>query len=167
MARQSVSALFDILERERKCCAALIEVGKEEQRSLVENDLDELNMRTKEMQKAVSELSKLHRERKQQLDRLAEELGLDPERITIQEIINELRDESARALKTKVQELLTTGETLYRVNRQTIYLINFSLGLVDKQISNLADVLSEAEGYGEDGKSLPGKSRPKIVEGKV
>jgi hypothetical protein len=39
--------------------------------------------------------------------------------------------------------------------------------LVDKQISNLAEVLSETEGYGEDGKSLPGSTRPKIVEGKV
>jgi hypothetical protein len=85
MPRQNVSVLFDILERERKCCAALIEVGKEEQRSLIENDLEKLNMRTKEMQEAVSELSKLHRERRQHLDRLARELGLETEKLTLQE----------------------------------------------------------------------------------
>ena len=167
MPLPSVSVLFDILERERQCCAALIEVGKEEQRSLVDNDLDKLNTRTKEMQKAVTDLSQLHQERKQHLDQIAEELGLDQSQVSLQEVISQLQDDSAQKLKIKVQELLKTGETLYRVNRQTIYLINFSMGLVDKQISNLADVLSETDGYGQDGKSVPGKTRPKIVEGKV
>ena len=89
--------------------------------------------------------------------------GLDGEALGV----DRLDGETADTLRSKFNELIKTGEHLYRVNQQTIYLINFSLDLVERQISAWTGAMTEPEGYGDDGQSRSGISDAKIVEEKA
>ena len=59
MLSENVASLLEVIGKERVCCDRLIEVNKNEQKSLVSNNLEALTGKTNDMQKAVGELQRL------------------------------------------------------------------------------------------------------------
>jgi len=166
MTSPNLSGLYEILEEEQACCAQLLEVSKQEQRSLVDNDLKTLDANTRKMQQAVEHLKNLHGERKRLLVQLGREFNMDFSDITFTGVIERLDEDTSKKLKDKLARLVRAGEALYRMNQQTIYLINFSMGLVDKQVELWSEVLTQGDGYDEQGTSKRSR-KSRIIEGKV
>ncbi len=167
MVSESIATLLEVIEKEQECCSRLIEVSKNEQQSLADNNLNVLNNQINNMQSAVKELHKLQSERKVLLESLATEMDIGVDNVTLHILVDHLDGQAADNLRTRFRDLLKTGETLYQVNQQTIYLINFSLDLVERQISAWTGALTENDGYGEDGKTTSDSSDNKIVEEKA
>ena len=167
MVNENVVALLEVLEKEHDCCLKLIEVSKNEQRSLVNNNIDDLAERINDMQTAVNDLHELQGNRRELLQQLASSLDVQPEKISLNYLLDKLEGDIAEDLRSKTKNLARTSETLYQINQHTIYLINFSLNLIDRQINAWTDVLTERDGYDEEGKSTDRRSDAKIIEEKV
>ena len=167
MVNDNVVALLEVLEKEHDCCLKLIEVSKNEQKSLVDNNVDELTERINEMQASVNDLHELQRDRRALLRRLADSLNVQPEKISLNYLTDRLGGDAAEGLRSRITNLARTSETLYQINQHTIYLINFSLNLIDRQINAWTDALTEKEGYDDEGRSTERPSDLKIIEEKV
>lgn len=167
MLAENVKSLLDTLDQEQACCERLIEVSREEQESLVQSDLDALGERIADMQQAVREFQELRANRRELLDRLAGHLALKPGDLSLQVLAGHLDGDSAEAVRARARELARTAEALYRLNQNTIYLISFSLDLVDRQIGAWSDCLVRKDGYDQDGQSKSQASEATILEKKV
>jgi hypothetical protein len=167
MVTENLAALLDVLDAERLCCSRLVEVSRTEQESLAKNDADVLSGQINEMQAAVRELHGHQAQRNSLLESMAKELGLDADRLSLYDLADRLEGPPAENLRERFRELVRVGETLFRVNQQTIYLINFSLDLVERQIGVWTGALTEGDGYGRDGRTAPDPSETRIVEEKV
>jgi flagellar biosynthesis/type III secretory pathway chaperone len=167
MVSENIATLLDVIEKEQQCCTRLIEVSKNEQQSLAGNDLSILHKQINTMQAAVRELHELQVERKELLESLAKELEVSADNMTLYDLVDHLDGLSADNLRGRFRDLIRTGETLFRVNQQTIYLINFSLDLVERQISAWTGALTDSDGYGEDGQTISERPNAKIVEEKA
>lgn len=167
MKSENVASLLEVIVKERACCNRLIDVNRNEQKSLVDNNLESLSGRTSDMQKAVGELQRLQTERKKIISLLAKELGIDDDKISLNTLADKLDTDEASTLRGKFRELTRTGEVLYQLNQQTIYLINFSLDLLERQIGAWTGALTEDDGYRSDGQAKAGPLETRIVEEKA
>lgn len=163
MISEHVESLIDVLERERQTCEQLIAVGRSEQSSLVKHDADGLGEGIADMQQAVREMEELHAHRRELVERMAGELRIDPSNISLPAIADRLEEPGAGRLRAQIRSLVKTGQALYSVNQQTIYLINFSLDLVERQIAAWTDALTPGSGYDADGGATRSND-PAIVE---
>ncbi len=166
MNTRTATALVETLERERACCERLIDVSRGEQASMVANDPDALARRIAEMQRALTELQAIHAERQKLVEALAGELGIDRERVSLPAIADRLDPETGRALRRTSHELMRVARALYRTNEQTLYLINFSLDLLDRQVRAWTQALTRDDGYDADGHSAR-SAEPTLVEEKA
>lgn len=167
MVSERISVLLDVIDEERECCGRLIEVSRQEQESVVGNDLESLNHRVGDMREAVKNLHRLQNERKRLLESLAGELDLGTDGVSLGALISRLEPALADKVRAGFKRLAETGEMLYQVNQQTIYLINFSLDLIERQIGAWTGALARERGYGSDGRSTTSDPDAKIIEEKA
>ncbi len=166
MRNATAATLIDTLDRERACCERLIEVSRAEQASMVANDPDALAERIEQMRRALAELQALHRERNRLVETLARSLGIARERVSLPAIAERLGVADGSALRRRTAELMRVARTLYQTNEQTLYLVNFSLDLIDRQVRLWTQVLTRDDGYDAEGHSAR-TAEPALVEEKA
>jgi len=166
MISEKLESLLEVLDREKRCCERLISVGRCEQESLVANNVDALGDRVADMQQAVREMQELHVQRRDVVDGIAQYLDVRPDQVSLPAVADRLDPTSGQRLRERIRQLVRTGEALYATNQQTIYLINFSLNLVDRQIAAWTDALTPGNGY-DAGGGTTRASDPAIVEEKA
>lgn len=140
------------IEEEVETCKKLINLTENEQRFLVKDDIENLEKNTEEMKTILQALRSCQQMRKKLTEEMGEALKVKANGLTVSKIAGKLGSALAQKLKEKSKELFETGERLYRVNRNTLYLVGFSLELLEQQSRLWAELLSDQEGYGEDGK---------------
>ena len=96
-----VSQLIEAINRESKCLEKFLTLLSEEQKFLVENDVDSLRSSIGDQEKAIRDARKLEDERIKLTDSLAEKLKIDKGEVNISKLI-ELVEES---YSTKLREL--------------------------------------------------------------
>ncbi len=119
----------------------------EEQKFLVENDVDSLRRSIEDQKKAIRDARKLEEARIKLTDSLAEELKIDKGEVNISKLI-ELVEES---YSTKLRELQSTLSSLYarleRQKKKNEFLIKQSMKYVDKSIKIFLGLEGRDPGY--------------------
>ena len=130
-----VSQLIEAINRESKCLEKFLTLLSEEQKFLVENDVDSLRSSIGDQEKAIRDARKLEDERIKLTDSLAEKLKIDKREVNISKLI-ELVEES---YSTKLRELQNTLSSLYakleRQRKKNDFLIKQSMKYVDRSIN--------------------------------
>jgi uncharacterized protein YeeX (DUF496 family) len=130
-----VSQLIKVINRESKCLDNFLSLLSEEQKFLVENDVDSLRRSIEDQEKAIRDARKLEDDRIKLTDSLSEKLKIDKGGVSISKLI-ELVEES---YSTKLRELQSTLSSLYakleRQRKKNEFLIKQSMKHVDKSIN--------------------------------
>jgi hypothetical protein len=164
---EKVCDLCGRMTEETKRCRKLIEISRAEQDFLMKNDIDNLSMNTDKMKEVVEGLKKSQVARHELMKEIGRDLGIVSGKLSISRIEKAVDPALAERLREISKDLLKTGERLYRLNHNTIYLIDFSLDLLNQQSQLWAQLLSEEEGYQEEGKRASQTPVPLLVEEKV
>ncbi|MBN2071815.1 MAG: flagellar export chaperone FlgN [Candidatus Krumholzibacteriota bacterium] len=163
-----VEELCEMMNEEASVCRELLELSRIEQEYLMKNDIENLSVNTEKMKRIVQVLKRNQAARHSYMDDIAINLEKDVGTVTISAISREVDPELSSKLKDTSRELIKVGERLYRSNHNTIYLIDFSLDLLEQQNKLWAELVSdEKEGYSANGKKGNRKSHPLLVEEKV
>ena len=129
-----VSGLIEVINKEGKCLEKFLTLLSEEQKFLVENDVDSLRRSVEDQEKTIRDARKLEDERIKLTDSLAEKLKIDKDEVSISKLI-ELVEES---YSTKLRELQNTLSSLYarleRQRKKNEFLIKQSMKYVDKSV---------------------------------
>jgi hypothetical protein len=125
-----------VMESETRICRELVNLSETEQKHLMKNKVEKLVDNTRRMKETVKELKRLQRIRNKFMMEMGNRLDMDTDDITLANIIRRLKPELRDKLIRTREELVETGDRLLEVNHNTVYLINFSLDLLEQQ-SNL------------------------------
>jgi hypothetical protein len=129
-----VYQLIQVIHKEIVCLEKFLILLSEEQRLLVENELDSLRRCIEDQAKTIGEAGKLEEDRVKLTDSLAEKLKIDKDQVRMSQLI-ELVEESYSA---KLRELQSTLFTLYakleRQRKKNEFLIKESMKYVDKSM---------------------------------
>ena len=130
-----VSQLIEVINKEILCLEKFLILLTEEQKFVVENDIDSLQRSVEEQEKTIRDERKLEDERIKLTDSLAEKLKIDKTDVNISRLI-ELVEES---YSTKLRELQSTLASLYakleRQRKKNEFLIKQSMKYLDKSIN--------------------------------
>ena len=142
-----VSGLIEVINKEGKCLEKFLTLLSEEQKFLVENDVDSLRRSIEDQEKTIRDARKLEEARIKLTDSLAEELKIDKGEVNISKLI-ELVEES---YSTKLRELQSTLSSLYarleRQKKKNEFLIKQSMKYVDKSIKIFLGLEGRDPGY--------------------
>jgi len=129
-----VSQLIEVIHKEIMCLEKFLSLLSEEQKFLVDSEVDSLRRCIKDQEKTIGEARKLEETRIKLTDSLAEKLKIDKGEINISKLI-ELVEESYSA---KLRELQSTLFALYakleRQRKKNEFLIKQSMKYVDKSM---------------------------------
>jgi uncharacterized protein YeeX (DUF496 family) len=157
-----VSQLIQVIKREIVCLERFLTLLSEEQRALVENDVDSLQKSIEDQEKTIWDARKLEEDRINLTDRLAEKLKIDKDQVNISKLI-ELVEES---YSTKLRELQSTLSSLYakleRQRKKNEFLIKQSMRCVDQSIKVFLDLNKKAKGY-----SISDQKNEKVLTGEI
>ncbi|MCD6379221.1 flagellar export chaperone FlgN [bacterium] len=143
-----VLRLCEMMETETEMCTDLLELSKSEQHYLMKNKIDILLENTKKMKGAVIRLKELQKIRRKFMEEVGSLLAIDSEDVSVINITDSLYGD----LKTKLlqcrKKLVKAGDRLYESNHNTVYLVNFSLDLLEQQSELWKELASaDEEGY--------------------
>lgn len=157
-----VSQLIEVINKEILCLEKFLTLLSEEQKFLVENDVDSLRRSIEEQEKTIRDERKLEQVRIKLTDSLAEKLKIDKGEVNIPKLI-ELVEES---YSTKLRELQSTLSSLYanleRQRKKNEFLIKQSMKYVDKSIKIFLGLEGRDLGY-----SVSQQKNRKVQSGKV
>jgi len=129
-----VSQLIEVIQREILCLEKFLTLLSEEQKFLVENDVDSLRRSIEKQDEAIRDERQLEETRIKLTDSLAGKLKIGKEEVNISKLI-ELVEES---YSTDLRELQSTLASLYarleRQRKKNEFLIRQSMKYVDKSI---------------------------------
>ena len=166
MSTKQATELCELLQKEYEGCQRLIELSAAEHQALVANPVQTLTKSTRDMQQEVKNLRKVQTRRVELLAEMKQQLEL-PEDSPLQAVVDRLQLGDAETVQHRLFELITISENLYRINQQTIRLIDFSIGITDKQVDIWSDAMTEKGSYNESGENESHSKPTKIIEGKV
>ena len=165
---EKVSVLCNNMNDEIDNCRKLLELSKSEQQYLMKNDIENLSRNTDQMKTIIDALKKAQDERRTIMADLAETLGIDPKRVSINRIGKMLDEDQGRRLRETGKDLVRMGERLYRLNHNTIYLIEFSLDLLNQQSNLWAKLAAEQDkSYGAEGRQRDRDAVPVFIQERV
>jgi hypothetical protein len=133
---EKVMGLCSVMEDETRICRELVDLSESEQQHLMKNKVEQLVENTERMKMTVRELKRLQIMRNNCVNDLASSLNIDGEEVTLANIAKYLEPNLREMLIEVREELLRTGDKLLETNHNTVYLVNFSLDLLEQQ-SNL------------------------------
>ncbi|GEM_PF-2131498 len=162
-----ISSLCRLMREETGQCRELLKLAKSEQDLLMGNDIDGLSRNTELMNENIRTLKSCQISRRRLIREIGGDLGIEPQAISIGTIGKEVDTDLLEELEKTSKDLVETGEKLYRVNHNTIYLIGFSLDLLEQQSRLWTEIATEEEGYCEEGKRVKGSASPLFIEKKA
>ncbi len=163
MESKEFKELIEVLNLEWECCLGLVEISRNEQRALVKHDTAALNEHIQDMQRTVTRMAELQAQRERLLPAAVKRFAAG-QPATL-EVLARVAPNGSE-LEEVAGRLLTVARTLSQLNQQTIYLINFSLDLVDRQMGIWKGAIARDEGYTQEGASTSA-SAPSLLESKA
>lgn len=143
MLEKKAAELCSVMEAETRICRELVNLSETEQKHLMKNKVDKLVDNTRKMKKTVKELKRLQKLRNSFVMELGTGLDIDTDDITLANIIKRMEPGLRDKLSEIREELVEIGDRLLEVNHNTVYLINFSLDLLEQQSSLWKELATE------------------------
>ncbi|MBN1164359.1 MAG: flagellar export chaperone FlgN [Candidatus Krumholzibacteriota bacterium] len=165
--RENVENLCNMMAEETKICRELLELSKTEQQFLMKNDVENLSRNTDKMKSIIQILKRSQGFRRIFMNDIAQGVGLKVEKITISSLSQSVDEDLSKRLRQASILLMKIGERLYRANHNTVYLIDFSLDLLEQQNKLWSDLVSEKEeGYKGSDQKRSTETVPLLIEKK-
>lgn len=162
-----VSNLYRAIMREVNSCKELLTLSQAEQKFLMENNVESLSSNTEKIRKIVIELKHNQKDRRDLMNKIGQKLDVKPEKLSLKYIGKMIKPELNEQLQEAGNELVEVGEELYRSNHNTIYMVKFSLDLLQQQSKMWAELSADEEIYGDHGEQSSGDVNPVFVQEKV
>lgn len=149
---EKVIGLCSVMENETRICRQLVDLSESEQKHLMKNKVEKLVDNTEKMKETVRKLKTLQMIRNDLMMELGSALDIDDKEITISNIVRCLNPDLRNKLNMVKEELVQIGDQLLEVNHNTVYLVNFSLELLEQQSNLWKELATEGdEDYGNNG----------------
>ena len=155
-----------ILTREKGCCEALLEQSRKKKESLIKNDVAAIEAITPVELDLIQSMTDVEQERLAQTRRIAENLGIPAEELTIQKMI-ELSDEAEAARLTQLWvEFGGILEEQLRLNMLNNSMIEAQLNYIDYMFNVTTTPSTLTNSYTASG-SAPVDSRLKFIDHQI
>lgn len=132
----------------------LLPLLEEQQRALVRADAGAVMDLTRRQEPLIRKLLGLEAERRSVLGRLATALGADVRGLTLSRVLRLVPDPPAGVARLR-EELRALGEGLRALNAKNGYLIDRSLGYLERLLGHLVTALAPAPVYAASGRAAP------------
>ena len=153
--------LTDIMTEEKNIYDELLEISKNKKNIIVEGNVDELERITKTEQSIIIELAKLEDKREDNIQRIANVIGIKPEDLTISKLVEHVDHETGKKLRDMRETMMKALRELKDLNALNSKLINssmeyieFSLGLLTSAVEADNNYTMDAERKGSKGKNF-------------
>jgi flagellar biosynthesis/type III secretory pathway chaperone len=149
--KSTIRELIHILEQEHQLYARMLERLGHEKSVLLGSRARQLTRLTDEKQVISAQLAKLEEQRQSALNRIAGELNLPVQHLTLSSIARRVDPPYSERL-LKVRDALKRATQAVKVaNEESRYLVQHCLGLVQGSISFLRQLISPPPVYGSSG----------------
>ncbi len=154
MSRPLLGELLAVLDSQAGELRRLLSLLEEQQQALVRADTDAVIDVTGRQEPVVQKLLGLEAERRSVLGRLAAALGADARDLTLTRLLGLYPDPPA-GLARLGRELRALGEGLRALNARNGFLIDRSLGYLERLFGHLVTALAPAPIYAASGRAAP------------
>ncbi len=155
----SIKKLIDILNKESAIYEGILKLSREKTDVIVKGRVTELEGITRAEQAVILQLGKLEEEREALVGKLAGQLGMKPEDITISELEKILPKEQSKELKNCSSKMTGLINDLRDTNGMNSKLIKNSLDYIEFSVNVLSNAGSSGDIYGKSGQSNDAKKR--------
>ena len=166
METQTLKELMDILENETRVYEGILRLSKDKTKILVDGKVSELEKLVKLEQALVIQAGRLESSREDLTARLAGELGLEPQGLTVSELAKHLKNREAEKFSACRERLAGVIGELRNTNELNARLIKNSLDYINFSINMLADVGTVNNSYGSAG-LMPGPMKRSFFDRKL
>lgn len=129
-----VESLAGILDKEYKLYKQVLDLVMNEQRTLVNVDMEGLEENLQKQQKLQAKISKLEAKRIEELEVIGIFLGSLPERLRLSAIAQNVEPELGEKLVTQGEHFKSIISEILRLNKSNKYLIDRSLQFIEKNV---------------------------------
>lgn len=129
-----VQALSAIIEKEYEQYKRVFDLVRQEQKILVNADIDALEGNLREQQAIICTINKLEVKRLREIEIIGVYLGVAPEKLKISNIAQNTPGELSRNLTDIERKFKSVLQEILKINKSNKFLINNSLQFIDKNI---------------------------------
>jgi flagellar biosynthesis/type III secretory pathway chaperone len=164
-----VNELTKALKKESGIYRDLLDIAKKKTNIIVEGKVQELETVTRLEQQLVGRTAGIEESREETAGKIAEELGLSSEEITLTMLSEHLEDEQAQELEKQRTQITDILSELKKTNQLNARLIKNSLDYIDFSINLLTDsgAGDDAGSYGSTGEVRRKKSERNFFDAKL
>lgn len=159
MDAQLVNELTEILDKETGIYAKLLKLSSDKTNIIVAGKVAELENIVKLEQSIFMNLGKFEVKREQLVEKLAVQIGISSEYLTITVLARHVEPSQAERLKTIQDKMLNTVNMLKDTNDKNSKLIKNSLDFINFSINLLTSVDEVNNNYGSTGQASSSKKR--------
>lgn len=129
--------LESILNTEQDLFSVYLEMLTEQQRHLIENNLDELNKSIREINILARKILRLERERKEVIKKISEKLRLDKDDISLSNLLDRFTGRNSEELERLRNTILDTHVKATVQKERNKFLIKQSMNVIRQTVSYL------------------------------
>jgi len=163
---ETLGGLIVLLEQEADFYEDLLSLSKEEQKAVVEGNVDELNKKVKEKERLILEINRLEKTRLPLFETLSSHFKVSVGDLTLSKLSGLVPEKYSSQLKGLQEKITEKMSLLKAVNESNLNLIKGSLDYIDFSLNLLTSQPESGPVYKEDGKTKEG-GRIKITDKKV
>ncbi len=154
----NIHALLQILNEELKIYNELLSLSKNKTDIIIKGKVTELDTMVKREQELIVELGDLESQREAAVDKLSQQLDINPSEITMSELVNRLGPVQAQELRKYQLNLTGILGELKELNDTNSKLIKNSLEFINFSVNIMAGTTNTGNNYGGNGQvNDPGK----------
>ena len=142
-----VNRLIDIINKEVTCLESFMALLTEEQKFLVENDVDSLRKSVGQQERTILQAENLEKERIKLTDGIAKSLNLKKDEASISKLVQLLEESYSVQLKELQKTLFSLYQKVERQRRKNEFLIKQSMGIIDRGIKLFLGAESSSPTY--------------------
>lgn len=154
----NINALLHVLNEELKIYNELLSLSRNKTDIIIKGKVTELDTMVKREQELIVELGGLESQREAAVDKIAQQLNINPSEITMSELVNRLEPVQAQELRKYQLNLTGILGELKELNDTNSKLIKNSLEFINFSINIMAGAPDTGNNYGGNGQVHdPGK----------
>lgn len=155
----AANKIIEVINKEAALYEEMLELSKNKKDIIVNGKVAELESITKLEQSMVFKLSKLEDEREELASKLAAELGISNNKITVKVLLSKLPKTQANEMENCCKNLSSILSDLKEINSLNSKLIKNSLDYIDFSINILGSLGPSGNNYENSGEAITSKGR--------
>lgn len=147
-AARSINTLIHVLDGQRDCYAALLQLAETKRRALITDDLHALEHTLEQEQVLITTLGRLERERLETGTYLAREMSVPADMLTLDVLASKADPSLQERLATLRTEIVSQIQRLKEINQVNGQLIDQALRVINASLQALGGSSQQPTTYG-------------------